>query len=41
VKIEATSAEGVKGVFDQFKVAAAQLIITPAGKDYPPDHSGK
>lgn len=35
VKIEATSAEGIRGVFDQFKVAAAQLTIVPAGKDYP------
>jgi hypothetical protein len=35
VKIQATSLDGIVGVFDQFKVAAAQLIITPAGKDYP------
>lgn len=35
VKIQAKSLEGAVGVFDQFKVAAAQLIIVPAGKDYP------
>jgi len=35
VKIQATSLDGVVGTFDQFKVSAAQLIITPAGKDYP------
>lgn len=36
VKIEAKSVAGAVGTFDQFKVAFAQLIITPAGKDYPP-----
>lgn len=36
VKIEAKSVAGTVGTFDQFKVAFAQLIITPAGKDYPP-----
>ena len=41
VKIQATSVEGAVGVFDQFKVSAAQLTVVPAGKDYPPDHSGK
>jgi len=35
VKIQAKSLEGAVGTFDQFKVAAAQLIIVPAGKDYP------
>lgn len=35
VKIEAKSVEGAVGVFDQFKVSAAQLIITAAGQDYP------
>lgn len=41
VKIEARSFEGAVGVFDPFKVTFAQLTIVPAGKDYPPDHSGK
>ena len=36
VKIEAKSVAGAVGTFDQFKVAFAQLIITPVGKDYPP-----
>lgn len=40
VKIEATDLEGRKGVFDQFKVSFAQLMIVPKGQDYPPDHSG-
>lgn len=35
VKIQAKSLEGAVGTFDQFKVAAAQLTIVPAGKDYP------
>jgi hypothetical protein len=35
VKIQAKSLEGAVGTFDQFKVAAAQLIIVAAGKDYP------
>jgi len=35
VKIEAKSIDGRVGNFDQFKVAYAQLIIVPAGKDYP------
>lgn len=35
VKIQAKSLDGAVGVFDQFKVSAAQLIIVPAGKDYP------
>lgn len=35
VKIQATSLDGIVGTFDQFKVAAAQLIITPPAKDYP------
>ncbi len=35
-KIEARSLEGAVGTFNPFKVSAAQLIITPAGKDYPP-----
>ena len=36
VKIEAKSIAGAVGTFDQFKVAYAQLMIVPAGKDYPP-----
>lgn len=35
VKIEAKSVTGAVGIFDQFKVAAAQLIIVPLGQDYP------
>ncbi len=36
VKIEAKSVAGAVGTFDQFKVAFAQLLIVPVGKDYPP-----
>lgn len=35
VKIEAKSADGATGTFDQFKVSAAQLTIVKAGQDYP------
>lgn len=35
VKIEAKSIAGAVGVFDQFKVASAQLIIVALGQDYP------
>lgn len=35
-KIEAKSVDGRVGLFEQFKVAPAQTIIVPAGKDYPP-----
>lgn len=35
VKIEAKSVAGATATFEQFKVTPAQLIITPAGKDYP------
>lgn len=35
VKIEAKSVTGAVGVFDQFKVTAAQLTIVPKDKDYP------
>lgn len=35
VKIEAKAIDGRVGVFDQFKVAYAQLLITPKDKDYP------
>ncbi len=35
VKIEAKAIDGRVGVFDQFKVTFAQLIITPKDKDYP------
>lgn len=35
VKIEAKAVDGRVGTFDQFKVAFAQLIITPKGQEYP------
>ncbi len=35
VKIEAKAVDGRAGTFDQFKVAFAQLTITPKDKDYP------
>ncbi len=35
VKLQATSVEGAVGVYDQFKVAGAELTITPKGQDYP------
>ncbi len=35
VKIEAKSVTGAVGVFDQFKVTPAQLLIVPKDKDYP------
>jgi hypothetical protein len=41
VKIQATDNEGRTGLFDQFKVAFAQLIIVPKGQDYPETHAGK
>ncbi len=41
VKLEAKSVEGAVGLFDQFKVTPAQLIIVPKGLDYPESHSGK
>lgn len=35
VKLQATSVEGAVGVYDQFKVAGAELTITAKGQDYP------
>jgi hypothetical protein len=35
VKIDAKALDGRSGTFDQFKVSAAQLVITKAGQDYP------